>query len=293
MERRSEQETPGSQGPVAPAGGTPSAPPARTAGEASGIRFRDRWERTTRWPLLVLSVAFIVAYSYLVLVPEAPGALTMFLAAVLAAAWLAFIVDFSVRAATTPRGERSGYLRSHKVHLASVVLPLLRLFWLLRLLNRMPIFQGNGGTALRSRVVVIAISSTAMFVYVIALTELSVERGAPHATIITFGNAVWWACVTIATVGYGDFTPVTWLGRVFGVVLMIGGVAIIGTSSALIVSYLSERITHRVHDGQPLGRHDDVSGDNFKDQTLKTSDSSLEHPTAPEIAPEASPPENT
>ncbi|MEO8908183.1 MAG: ion channel [Microbacteriaceae bacterium] len=223
-------------------------PDANAHAAPQRVRFRDGWERVTFWPLLALSVAFIVAYSLLVLAPPSSGGLRPDLAGVFIFAWAAFIVDIVVRIVATPRGARASYARNQKLELASAVLPLLRPFQLLRLLHRLPGFKGNGGTALRSRVVVIAVAYAVMFVYIIALTELAVERHAPHATIHSFGDAIWWACVTIATVGYGDYTPVTVPGRVLAVALMVGGVAIIGTASALIVSFLSERVTHRLHD---------------------------------------------
>jgi len=81
-----------------------------------------------------------------------------------------------------------------------------------------------------------------VFVYVIALATLQTERGAEGATITTFGDAVWWSLVTITTVGYGDTYPVTDVGRFLAVLLMGGGLVIVGTTSAIVVSYISERI---------------------------------------------------
>ncbi|TNF28225.1 MAG: hypothetical protein EP329_18260 [Deltaproteobacteria bacterium] len=49
-----------------------------------------------------------------------------------------------------------------------------------------------------------------------------VEGGA-HPDIQTLGDGFWWALVTITTVGFGDITPLTELGRIIGAVVMIGG----------------------------------------------------------------------
>ena len=68
-----------------------------------------------------------------------------------------------------------------------------------------------------------------------ALAVYAVERDAPGSRMNTFGDAIWWACVTLFTVGYGDIFPVTTPGRVYAVLVMLGGIAIIGVASAIVV----------------------------------------------------------
>lgn len=203
---------------------------------------RTRWERATRWPLIALSIGFLVAYSLLAITSDRPRDEEITILVIMGIAWLAFIIDPIVRIALTAPSHRRQYYAAHRIEVFSAVLPILRPFSLLRHLESAPGFGGNGGNALRSRVVAIAAAYAGMFVYVIAITVLRVERGADGATILSFGEALWWAFVTVATVGYGDYTPVTTLGRFLAVILMAGGVVIIGTASALIVSYLTERI---------------------------------------------------
>src|SRR6266487_1883485 len=73
--------------------------------------------------------------------------------------------------------------------------------------------------------------STLLFTFVVALIliildsgfALYVEKGAPHANITTYTNAVWWSFVTITTVGYGDYYPVTTFGRIGAIILMFSG----------------------------------------------------------------------
>jgi voltage-gated potassium channel len=203
---------------------------------------RTRWQEVTRVPLLLGSAAFLLAYSWLILNRERHTWADLVFLIVLLVVWASFVVDAIVRLVLTARHERGSYLRHHRIDMLSAIIPILRPFGLLRYLPRLRGFRGNGSNSFRSRFVLTALAYEAMFVYVTSLAVLAVERGAPHATILSFGDAVWWACVTIATVGYGDYVPVTVLGRLLAVLLMVGGLVIIGTASATIVSYLNERL---------------------------------------------------
>ncbi len=67
---------------------------------------------------------------------------------------------------------------------------------------------------------------------------LQFESKAPNANIKTGGGALWWAVVTITTVGYGDEFPVTLLGRLTAVLVMFAGVGIIGALASILASIL-------------------------------------------------------
>jgi voltage-gated potassium channel len=54
----------------------------------------------------------------------------------------------------------------------------------------------------------------------------------------TFGDGIWWAIVTLSTVGYGDIVPHTPWGRVLGSIVIIFGVAFISLLFATVTSYL-------------------------------------------------------
>jgi len=62
-----------------------------------------------------------------------------------------------------------------------------------------------------------------------------------------YGTAVWWAIVTLATVGYGDVVPHTGWGRVVGSVVIIVGVTFIAFLTAVVTSLFveEEQKTHR------------------------------------------------
>lgn len=67
---------------------------------------------------------------------------------------------------------------------------------------------------------------------------VSVESKAPNANITTAGDALWWAYVTITTVGYGDKYPVTGAGRLVGILVMTTGVGIFATFAGFISNKL-------------------------------------------------------
>jgi voltage-gated potassium channel len=71
-----------------------------------------------------------------------------------------------------------------------------------------------------------------------SLLVLQFEGRSPDANIVTGGDALWWGFVTITTVGYGDFYPVTSLGRIVGILVMFAGVGIIGALASILASYL-------------------------------------------------------
>ena len=83
---------------------------------------------------------------------------------------------------------------------------------------------------------------TVLAAFIVLVTSsvlvLEFEVNAPGANITTGGDALWWAVVTITTVGYGDKYPITTLGRLTGVMVMFAGVGIIGALASILASIL-------------------------------------------------------
>ncbi|NBV37316.1 MAG: ion transporter [Bacteroidetes bacterium] len=69
-----------------------------------------------------------------------------------------------------------------------------------------------------------------------AIAILQVEDD-PSGNIKTAEDAIWWAYVTVTTVGYGDKFPVTTEGRIIAAVLMTVGVGLFGTFTAFLASW--------------------------------------------------------
>jgi voltage-gated potassium channel len=72
---------------------------------------------------------------------------------------------------------------------------------------------------------------------VAAILESLVDSG-----IDGFRNALWWAIVTVTTVGYGDVVPDTTVGRVIASILMLAGVSAIPITTSLVVSVFVTRL---------------------------------------------------
>jgi voltage-gated potassium channel len=206
------------------------------------IEKRTAWEKATSPALLVLGIGFVIAYSLQVLWLEMPDGIDLAVWILIGVTWVAFAVDYLVRLFLTPRTQRSHFFWHNLVELLSVFIPLFRALRVVDLFRGIPYFAKATGNAVRARLIVFASIYAVLFTYFISLGVLSVERDAKGANITSFGDAVWWACVTITSVGYGDEYPVTAPGRFLGVLLMFGGLAIIGAATAVIVSYLNERI---------------------------------------------------
>lgn len=72
-----------------------------------------------------------------------------------------------------------------------------------------------------------------------SIVILEVET-APHSNIKTAEDAIWWSYVTITTIGYGDYYPVTTAGRLVAMVLMTAGVGLFGTFTAYVASWFAQ-----------------------------------------------------
>ena len=71
---------------------------------------------------------------------------------------------------------------------------------------------------------------------VLILLAALLERLVEPAVFTSFGLSLWWAVVTVATVGYGDVVPVSPAGRFVGVVVMLFGMAWVPTVTTLVVT---------------------------------------------------------
>jgi voltage-gated potassium channel len=196
-----------------------------------------RWDKAAEWPLTIAAILFLTAYATQIIV-RPDGFLSIACELILYATWAVFVVDYLTRLVITENRWRWFY--RHLLDLAIVVLPMLRPLRLMRFLTVLALIGRNTGNMLRGRVVIYTVGATVLTVFIASLAVFDAENGI--GDIATFPDAVWWAFVTITTVGYGDFYPVTITGRITAVGLMVGGLALIGVVTATLASWIVERV---------------------------------------------------
>ena len=212
---------------------------ANTLSQRAAVR--KRWDTLSEWPLMVAALAFLAAYAIPILHPGLPrwlGALCWWTTWI---TWLLFVLDYLVRLMLAE--SRRAFVLRHWLDLIVIALPMLRPLRLLRLVPLLSVINRRATTRLQGQVATYVVGGALLLAFIGALAELSAERHAPGATIVNFGDAIWWATTTMTTVGYGDTYPVTVNGRWVAAALMIGGVALLGTVTATFASWLVDRVS--------------------------------------------------
>jgi voltage-gated potassium channel len=211
----------------------------------------DKWRRATNWPLTVSSLIFLVAYSVDVLL-EPTGVLATIAMFIINFTWLLYAIDYVVSLALATH--RWQWIVHHVLDLLIILLPALRPLRLIRVVGVLGRLKRTSGAAVRGQVTIFVASATVILSYVAALAILDTEKYAPGSNIHDFGTAVWWTFTTMTTVGYGDFYPVTALGRFIAVGVMIAGIAFLGVVTATLASWIVQRVTAADEESDELTR---------------------------------------
>ena len=123
-----------------------------------------------------------------------------------------------------------------------------------------------------------SVASGRVFPYLAATTACLAVLVGFIATLIdrkdfpTFGSGVWWAIVTLGTVGYGDIVPTTPWGRVLGGIVIVVGVTFISFLTATVTSYF---VSVDQEAEQVKDREYRVASDNETRELLRQLDSRL------------------
>ena len=76
-----------------------------------------------------------------------------------------------------------------------------------------------------------------------------VENGQPDTQFTDLATSVYWAIVTMTTVGYGDITPVTPFGRLLSAFVMLLGYTIIAVPTGIVTATIIDETKEKPKDG--------------------------------------------
>ncbi len=131
----------------------------------------------------------------------------------------------------------------------SIDLRYLRFFRLLRLLKLSHYFDGLQvfSAVLRREAAAIAGALLTMLTLIIisACLMFTVENAARPGHFESITEAIWWAVVTLTTVGYGDITPITFGGKFLGMAIMLLGVGTMALPAGILAARFTEELQSR------------------------------------------------
>ena len=155
-----------------------------------------------------------------------------------------FFVDFLIRLSLAP--SKLQYLRWGWIDLISSI-PTLEQLRFGRIFRLIRILRAVKGAVASTRQIKLrdpflsAVMIYFLCVFLGATSVLYLEAEVEGSNIRSARDAIWWAMVTVTTVGYGDFTPVTDEGRILAVTLMSAGIGLFGVFSVQCTQYLLKR----------------------------------------------------
>jgi len=187
---------------------------------------RERYEEASSLPVFAFAVLFVVGLIEVVSGPGDTGTGRL----LVAISWVAFALDLWIRVSLEP--QRRAFLHRHWFEVVAIAIPFFRVGMVLYVFVRLARRRGR----LVQKVQVYAAYLTILVVIFGALLVLAVERDYPGSDIKNYGDALWWAVVTVTTVGYGDFVPVSPEGRAIAVLMLVNGVVLISVVTAIIAA---------------------------------------------------------
>jgi voltage-gated potassium channel len=187
--------------------------------------------------ILVLSICAIALAAAMVFVDLDESSLTLIEYADWAVCGV-FLVDFAVTFAQSPNKLR--YLATWGWLDLLSSLPAIdiarwgraaRVFRIVRVLRAMRATRIVASLTMRYRARNAVLASAILLLLVVFSCSVAILHfeDVEEGNIRSPSDALWWAMTTVTTVGYGDFYPITWEGRILAVILMLTGVGVFST----------------------------------------------------------------
>ena len=215
---------------------TPRTRLFRTLSKYRGEKNLAAWEDRTSTPMFVASVLYLLAFAAPIMSTRIQEPYDGYLNIIQMILWGLFAADYCVRLYLAPR--RLYFITHNLMNLAIVLLPAWRIVSFLAMIH----LTANRQYMRLSELGMKLFGYTAIFIIMFALSIYSVESSEPGAMIRDLPTAYWWMFTTLATVGYGDVYPVTGIGRVIAVIVMLYGGGLVAVATGALASWIIEKI---------------------------------------------------
>ena len=222
----------------------------RTLSKYRGEKNLAAWEDRTSTPMFVASVLYLLAFAAPIMSTRIQEPYDGYLNIIQMILWGLFAADYCIRLYLAPR--RLYFITHNLMNLAIVLLPAWRIVSFLAMIH----LTTNRQYKRLSELAVKLFGYTAIFIIMFALAIYSVESSEPGAMIRDLPTAYWWTFTTLATVGYGDVYPITGIGRVIAVVVMLYGVGMVAVATGALASWIIEKIGGREEQEYPATKAD-------------------------------------
>lgn len=222
----------------------------RTLSKYRGEKNLAAWEERSSTPMFVASVLYLLAYAAPIMSTRIQEPYDGYLNIIQMILWGLFAADYCIRLYLAPR--RLYFITHNLMNLAIVLLPAWRIVSFLAMIH----LTANRQYKRLSELAVKLFGYTAIFIIMFALAIYSVESSEPGAMIRDLPTAYWWTFTTLATVGYGDVYPITGIGRVIAVVVMLYGVGMVAVATGALASWIIEKIGGREEQEYPATKAD-------------------------------------
>jgi len=199
-----------------------------------------KWEKVSTLPLALLALAYLALYALEVLGHWSPNLMFDFVA-VSDVIWGIFILDFVARFLMSHN--KGTFMRRNVVEFVSLVLPVFRAFRMFRVVVALG-FITRVAQSLQARIGIYLGLILPLLIFTCSLGVYDAEHLVPGAKITSFGDSVWWAFVTVTTIGYGDYYPITVEGRMIAVLLMLSGLALVSVITVTFASWFLGRLEY-------------------------------------------------
>lgn len=222
----------------------------RTLSKYRGEKNLAAWEERSSRPMFVASVLYLLAFAAPIMSTRIQEPYDGYLNIIQMILWGLFAADYCIRLYLAPR--RLYFITHNLMNLAIVLLPAWRIVSFLAMIH----LTTNRQYKRLSELAVKLFGYTAIFIIMFALAIYSVESSEPGAMIRDLPTAYWWTFTTLATVGYGDVYPITGIGRVIAVVVMLYGVGMVAVATGALASWIIEKIGGREEQEYPATKAD-------------------------------------